>query len=59
MLFRSGCAWGQAMLGNTMWVTCPEAGLEVARRVLLKAGLLIEAGVDGNGARMLASRPAT
>lgn len=49
----AACAWGQSMLGNTMWVTAPTDGLDVARRVLVKAGLLIEAGVDMNGARIV------
>lgn len=48
-----GCAWGQSMLGTTMWVTGPEPVLEEARRVLSKEGLLIEAGVDPNGARLV------
>jgi pantoate kinase len=52
-LLPEGCRWGQSMLGNTMWVTGPEAGLETARRVLVKGGLLLEAGVDGNGARLV------
>jgi pantoate kinase len=49
----NGCLWGQSMLGNTMWVTGPPTDLEVARRLLVKAGLLIEAGVDPNGARLV------
>lgn len=49
----AACSWGQSMLGNTMWVTGSPADLEVARRVLVKAGLLIEAGVDGIGARIV------
>jgi len=49
----AGCSWGQSMLGNTMWVTAPPFELDTARRVLVKAGLLIEAGVDLNGARMV------
>ncbi|HUR25111.1 MAG TPA: hypothetical protein VM327_03740 [Candidatus Thermoplasmatota archaeon] len=48
-----GCQWGQSMLGNTMWVTASDADLEVARRLLVKGGLLLEAGVDGNGARLV------
>ncbi|MHB1261378.1 MAG: GHMP family kinase ATP-binding protein [Thermoplasmatota archaeon] len=52
-LLPESCTWGQSMLGNTMWVTGPETDLEVARRVLVKGGLLLDAGVDGNGARML------
>lgn len=48
-----GCRWGQSMLGNTMWVTGTPADLDVARRVLVKSGLLLEAGVDLNGARMV------
>jgi hypothetical protein len=49
----AGCSWGQCMLGNTLWVTGDAAGLEVARRQLVKHGLLIEAGVDLNGARLV------
>lgn len=52
-LLPDGCRWGQSMLGNTMWVTGSRDDLEVARRVLVKSGLLIEAGVDGNGARLV------
>jgi len=48
-----GCRWGQSMLGNTMWVTGTPDELDVARRVLAKSGLLVEAGVDVNGARMV------
>jgi pantoate kinase len=48
-----GCAWGQSMLGTTLWVTGDEATLDASRRVLSKAGLLIEAGVDANGARLV------
>jgi len=48
-----GTAWGQSMLGTTMWVCGDAATLDVARRVLVKGGLLVEAGVDRNGARML------
>jgi pantoate kinase len=47
------CRWGQSMLGNTMWVTGSDVDLEVARRVLVKGGLLLEAGVDANGARLV------
>lgn len=47
------CRWGQSMLGNTMWVTGSDADLEVARRLLVKGGLLLEAGVDANGARLV------
>lgn len=52
-LLPASCRWGQSMLGNTMWVTGSPADLEVARRVLVKGGLLLEAGVDGNGARRI------
>ena len=52
-LLPDGCRWGQSMLGNTMWVTGTEADLEASRRLLVKAGLLLEAGVDGNGARLV------
>jgi pantoate kinase len=52
-LLPAGCSWGQSMLGNTMWVTGGPAELETARRVLAKSGLLVECGVDPNGARML------
>lgn len=48
-----GCSWGQSMLGNTMWVTGTPADLDVAQRSLVKHGLLIEAGVDLNGARVV------
>lgn len=48
-----GCRWGQSMLGNTMWVTGTPDELDVARRVLVKSGLLLDAGVDVNGARMV------
>lgn len=47
------CSWGQSMLGNTLWVTGDEAALDVARRMLVKSGLLVEAGVDDSGARMV------
>jgi hypothetical protein len=46
-------AWGQSMLGTTLWVCGDAAVLDVARRVLVKGGLLVECGVDRNGARML------
>ena len=52
-LLPEGCRWGQSMLGNTMWVTGTADELDVARRVLVKSGLLLEAGVDLNGARMV------
>ncbi len=52
-LLPETCVWGQSMLGNTMWVTGPEADLEVAHRVLVKSGLLLDAGVDSNGARLV------
>jgi pantoate kinase len=52
-LLPAGCTWGQSMLGNTMWVTGPEGDLDVAHRVLVKAGLLLDAGVDANGARLV------
>jgi hypothetical protein len=52
-LLPETCRWGQSMLGNTMWVTGADADLEVARRLLVKGGLLLEAGVDPNGARLL------
>lgn len=52
-LLPASCRWGQSMLGNTMWVTGPPDGLDVARRLLVKSGLLIEAGVDANGARIV------
>jgi pantoate kinase len=52
-LLPPSCRWGQSMLGNTMWVTGPPGDLAVARRVLAKTGLLIEAGVDVSGARMV------
>jgi pantoate kinase len=52
-LLPEGCAWGQSMLGTTMWVTGPEPALDEARRLLSKSGLLIDAGVDPNGARLL------
>lgn len=48
-----GCSWGQSMLGTTMWVTGDAAALDAARRVLAKAGLLVEAAVDPNGARLV------
>lgn len=47
------CAWGQSMLGTTMWVTGPADALAAARRLLVKDGLLVEAGVDPNGARIV------
>jgi pantoate kinase len=49
----AGCAWGQSMLGTTLWVTGDETALADARRVLVKGGLLVEAGVDPNGARLV------
>ena len=48
-----GCSWGQSMLGTTMWVTGDGAALDAARRVLAKSGLLIDAGVDPHGARLV------
>ncbi|MFA5944632.1 MAG: hypothetical protein WC876_09225 [Candidatus Thermoplasmatota archaeon] len=52
-LLPDGCQWGQSMLGNTMWVTGSPDDLDVARRLLVKGGLLLEAGVDENGARLM------
>lgn len=57
----AGCAWGQAMLGTTMWVTGPSGPLAEARETLAGtlAGVadsrLVEARVDGNGARLVRS----
>jgi pantoate kinase len=52
-LLPGGLAWGQSMLGNAMWVAGDGAALEEARPILVKSGLLIGAGVDPNGARLV------
>lgn len=48
-----GVVWGQAMLGSTLWVTGAKAPLQEAERVLAKAGNVLRAGIDANGARLV------
>jgi pantoate kinase len=52
-LLPEGCRWGQSMLGTTMWVAGDGEALEAARRALAKSGLLVDAAVDPNGARLV------
>lgn len=46
-------AWGQSMLGHTLWATGPAAALQEIRPRLEKAGQVIACGIDGNGARVV------
>jgi pantoate kinase len=43
--------WGQSMLGNTLW--CTGGGLDEAERLLAPHGMVVAAGVDPNGARLV------
>ncbi|HEX2066368.1 MAG TPA: hypothetical protein VHI93_06095, partial [Candidatus Thermoplasmatota archaeon] len=48
----AGVAWGQCMLGTSLWVTGPTAAMDDAAKVLAKAGKVLRVPVDPNGARL-------
>jgi pantoate kinase len=49
----SDMAWGQSMLGSTLWATGPGESMEKAAAQLAHAGELLRCRVDENGARLL------
>ncbi|HUR63983.1 MAG TPA: hypothetical protein VM241_05835 [Candidatus Thermoplasmatota archaeon] len=48
-----GMAWGQCMLGTSLWATGPAALLDEAARTLAKNGHVLRVPVDPNGARLV------
>ncbi len=48
-----GLAWGQCMLGSTLWVTGAAPALAEAAVSLRGAGTLLQAAIDANGARLV------
>jgi pantoate kinase len=48
-----GVAWGQCMLGTSLWATGPTAALAEAETLLAKAGRVLRLPVDPNGARLV------
>ncbi|MFO1535014.1 MAG: hypothetical protein ABR586_05070 [Thermoplasmatota archaeon] len=46
-------AWGQCMLGTSLWATGSAAALDEAAKVLAKTGSVLRVPVDPNGARLV------
>ncbi|MEA3203901.1 MAG: pantoate kinase [Thermoplasmata archaeon] len=46
-------AWGQCMLGTSLWATGPAGMLDIAAKQLAKMGHVLRVPVDPNGARLV------
>lgn len=49
----AGVAWGQCMLGTSLWATGPAAALDAAAEGLAETGTVLRVPVDPNGARLV------
>jgi pantoate kinase len=49
----AGVAWGQCMLGTSLWATGPATALAEAEVLLARVGRVLRLAVDPNGARLV------